>query len=101
MTQPDEHAHTEPETAFLAELEDARQRIRNLETALATNRRIGIAVGIVMTRLGLTEDEAFQRLVAESQASGRKLRSVADTIVHQGDLHSEIRRPPHDKNDRS
>src|SRR3954453_10449396 len=52
--------------AFPAILADLRARVRTAETkaahlefALVTNRRIGIAVGILMCRLGVTEDRAF------------------------------------------
>ena len=45
----------------------AETRAADLEVALATGRRIGIAVGILMCRLGVTEDRAFAVLSKHSQ----------------------------------
>jgi AmiR/NasT family two-component response regulator len=69
-----------------AEIETARSRVRNLERALDTNRGIGIAIGILMAREGLTQDDAWERLAAISQARQRKVRDVADEIVYTGQV---------------
>jgi AmiR/NasT family two-component response regulator len=67
-----------------AELDAARAKIANLEVALASNRRIGIAVGIVMCQQRLTDSQAFDLLVGVSQRSHRKIRDLAEEIVHTG-----------------
>lgn len=64
----------------------AQEKIRNLELALQTSRRIGMAVGILMARYRLREDEAFGALRRASQNSHRKIREIADEIVYTGDL---------------
>jgi AmiR/NasT family two-component response regulator len=68
------------------ELAQAREKIRNLELALQTNRRIGMAIGIVMARLRVQEEEAFDVLRRASQQDHRKLREVAEEIVYTGKL---------------
>jgi AmiR/NasT family two-component response regulator len=67
-----------------AELAQARSTIDNLEFALQTNRRIGMAIGIVMGQLAVTEEEAFTRLRIASQATNRKLRDVAEDVIYTG-----------------
>jgi hypothetical protein len=69
-----------------AALNEARRRIENLETALQTNRRIGVAIGILMSRHGASEEEAFAMLAEASQRSNRKLRELAEEVAYQGDL---------------
>jgi AmiR/NasT family two-component response regulator len=73
-------------TTMRAELEQARARIENLEKALATNRHIGMAIGIIMARMGLTEQAAFDALRDVSQREHRKLRDVAEDVLLTGEL---------------
>ena len=68
------------------ELSAARRHIEHLRTALVTNRGIAMAVGILMARRGLTEDEAFDVLRDRSQQENRKVRDIADEVVYTGDL---------------
>jgi AmiR/NasT family two-component response regulator len=68
------------------ELADARSTILNLEIALQSNRRIGMAIGIVMGQLAVTEEEAFGRLRLVSQTTNRKLREVAEEVIYTGEL---------------
>ncbi len=64
------------------------QNSQSLESALLTSRQIGTAIGIVMVRQGLDQDQAFDFLVDASQRLNRKLRDLADTIVAQGGVPS-------------
>jgi hypothetical protein len=64
----------------------AETRVANLEVALATNRRIGIAVGILMCRLGVTEDHAFAVLSKHSQDHNVKVRDLAEEVIYTGSL---------------
>lgn len=66
------------------ELAEARARIEHLQIALQTNRRIGMAIGILMADQKLTADEAFDRLRTASQHSGRKLRDIAEDVIYTG-----------------
>ncbi|TWD82154.1 response regulator receiver and ANTAR domain protein [Kribbella amoyensis] len=67
-------------------LSTSAQESAELRKALASNRRIGTALGVLMTRLHLTEAQAFDVLSAASQRSNRKLRDLADEIILTGDL---------------
>lgn len=68
------------------ELAAARAKIENLELALQTSRTIGMAVGIVMERLRLPQDEAFDVLRALSQHHHRKLRDIAAELTFCGSV---------------
>jgi hypothetical protein len=68
------------------QLVTAQTRIGHLETALASNRRIGIAVGILMARDRLTEQAAFDRLSRHSQQRNIKLRELAEQVIYTGSL---------------
>jgi hypothetical protein len=67
-------------------LVDAEARIANLERALASNRRIGMALGVLMARRGLTEEQAFDLLRQQSSLRNVKLVTIADEVVYTGDL---------------
>lgn len=51
-----------------------------MQSAIATRQEIGAALGIIMERHKLTEDEAFQLLKKISQDRNVKLRDLAVTI---------------------
>jgi len=57
-----------------------------LEGALQSNREIGMAIGVLMGRGGMTQDEAFALLRRASQHLHRKLREVAAEVVDTGQL---------------
>ncbi|WP_375483492.1 ANTAR domain-containing protein [uncultured Jatrophihabitans sp.] len=58
--------------------------VANLTTALQNSRQIGMAMGILMSALHLTQDDAFAALRIASQRSNRKLRDVASDVVETG-----------------
>ena len=62
------------------------EKVGNLQVGLQTRTTIGEAVGIVMARHRLTDDEAFARLVKVSQSSNTKLRDLAEAVVYTGDI---------------
>ena len=77
----------------LAEPELLQQRVRsaeckavNLERALASNRRIGIAIGILMCQRQITDDQAFAVLKAHSQRDNVKVRELAEVVIFTGTL---------------
>jgi ANTAR domain len=59
-------------------------RARHLEVALASNRRIGMALGILMARHGISEEVAFAALRRASGRRNVKLREVAEEVVYTG-----------------
>ena len=62
----------------------AETKVANLERALASNRRIGIAIGILMCQRQLTHDQAFAILKAHSQRDNVKVRDLAETVIFTG-----------------
>jgi GAF domain-containing protein len=76
----------------------ARNMADNLQVALQTRAVIDQAKGILMERHKLTADQAFQALSRASMNSNRKVRDIADDLVHTGELpvvapRAEGRRP--------
>ncbi len=59
------------------------RRIANLNVALDTRKDIGLALGILMERLSITEDQAFAYLTRQSAATQTKLRVVAAGVVEE------------------
>ncbi|MGX7678958.1 ANTAR domain-containing protein [Jatrophihabitans sp. DSM 45814] len=76
------------------------RRIEHLERALASNRDIGVAMGILMIRHLATKQQAFDMLRVASQHSHRKLGLVALEVIDTGQLsypgarHAEARSEP-------
>ncbi len=60
------------------------EKIAHLQRALVSNRRIGIAIGILMARAGYTDEQAFECLRAASQQHNRKLRDIAEDVIYTG-----------------
>jgi ANTAR domain/GAF domain len=65
---------------------DQRAQAEGLAGAQQSNRTIGVATGIVMTRLLVTRDQAFDLLRISSQNTNRKLRDVAQDVIDTGRL---------------
>ena len=67
-----------PEDLVMASADELGQ----LRAALESNRRIGMAMGVIMGQLQVSEEEAFDVLRRISQNTNRKLRAVAEDVVH-------------------
>jgi len=63
-----------------------QDQVDNLNRALQSNRRIGVAIGILMAGSKFTEDEAFDLLRVASQHGHRKLVDIADGVARTGAL---------------
>jgi transcriptional regulator with GAF, ATPase, and Fis domain len=70
-----------------------RDRGDQLEQALASNREIGMAMGLLMARGLMTQEQAFAVLRRASQHLNRKLHEVAAELVETGQL-PQRRVPP-------
>ncbi|MEO9238799.1 MAG: GAF and ANTAR domain-containing protein, partial [Jatrophihabitantaceae bacterium] len=70
----------------LVALHEAQGAASNLEQALGSSRRIGAAIGVLMSHHKVTEDDAFAMLRASSQRLHRKLRDIAVEVVETGAL---------------
>lgn len=66
----------------------------HLEQALLSRDVIGQAKGILMDRLKVTPDEAFDILKNSSQRLNIKLREVAGELTKTGEMHPQDRKKP-------
>jgi ANTAR domain len=87
----DEHAEavgTLVATLGALEVNNARRRdkIHNLQKALASNRDIGVAMGVLMARHKITREQAFDLLRVASQHTHRKLSDIAAEVADTGAL---------------
>lgn len=69
--------------------------MNHLQVALASNRDIGTAVGILMRVHLVAQDEAFDLLRRASQHSHRKLCDVAADVIFTGAVEiTSVRQSP-------
>lgn len=61
-------------------------RAHNLEIALMSNRTIGMAIGVLMSRMNVTDQQAFDLLRVTSQNAHCKLREIAEYVTMTGEL---------------
>jgi GAF domain-containing protein len=73
-------------TGNLYSYQSARGMADNLQMALESRAVIDQAKGILIERHKLTPDRAFQLLAQASMNANRKVRDVADQLVHTGEL---------------
>ena len=71
--------------AARSDLAAAAAHTEHLQRALVSSRQIGMAMGILMERHRLTQEQAFERLRELSMRSNVKLREVAEHIIYTGD----------------
>jgi GAF domain-containing protein len=72
--------------ALAVEAARDKERVEHLDQALVTSRQIGAAIGVLMARNLMTQDEAFELLRRASQHLNRKLRDVAADVLDTGQL---------------
>lgn len=68
------------------DMADMREHSDNLSRALAADRDTSIAIGILMERLRMTSEQAFEHLRQAARSERRKLKDVAREIVQAQDL---------------
>jgi AmiR/NasT family two-component response regulator len=66
---------------LLASLRAAETKLERMRTNWITNRRVGVAQGIVMITHRATDAEAFQILQRMSRRRGIDLRALADEVI--------------------
>ncbi|MCS7002671.1 MAG: response regulator, partial [Dehalococcoidia bacterium] len=62
------------------------REVGSLKEALETRRIVERAKGILMQRLGLTEEEAFKRIHFQARNQNKKMREIAESIITAADL---------------
>src|SRR5947199_160265 len=63
------------------ELRIVQQEARDASDALLTRRLVDNAKRVLVTRLGISDAEAFQRILERKLSMGRSLRDTAWTII--------------------
>jgi two-component system, response regulator PdtaR len=63
------------------ELQELREQAESLADALEARKAIERAKGLLMTKEGLSEADAFDRLRRASQVSGRPLKVIAEAVI--------------------
>ncbi len=76
--------HSEMARKRRAACREAEARADNLEVALHTNRRIGLALGILMSRYRLTDEQAFAMLRETSNNRNQRVRDIAEQVIMTG-----------------
>jgi AmiR/NasT family two-component response regulator len=75
------HALLRAALARATERARAREEASELRDQLETRKLVERAKGILMDRLGLSEQEAFRKLQKASQDENRKMREIADSVI--------------------
>jgi len=72
--------------ANMHQYQSAKAEASNLQVALQSRAVIDQAKGVLMERHKLTADRAFQALTQASMTKNRKLRDIAEHLVHTGEF---------------
>jgi response regulator NasT len=75
-------AALEVAVARWSDLRAAYEETEDLREQLAARKLVERAKGILMSRLHIGEDEAYRRLQRASQDENRKMRDIAESIIH-------------------
>ena len=75
------HAQVRAGIARAADGARAREEAAQLRDQLETRKAVERAKGILMDRLGLSEQDAFRKLQKASQDENRKMRDIADSVI--------------------
>jgi response regulator NasT len=68
-------------TARAGDLRAARQEAENLRGMLETRKVVERAKGVLMRRLGVSEEAAYRKMQKASQDENRKMRDIAESIL--------------------
>jgi len=79
--QPDHEPDHEPDLSH--QVRALTVLVSQLTVARDSNRRIGMAIGIVMNQRHIDEAHAFDVLRRTSQNTNRKLRDIAEDVIHE------------------
>jgi response regulator NasT len=86
VTSPSLHAAIQVALARAGELKALRESVTSLELTLRDRKMIERAKGILMSRRGLTEPEAFRLLQRRSQDQRMPMSKLAESIIQAEDL---------------
>lgn len=69
-----------------AHLATQTNMVTQLRVALDSNRKIGAAIGVLMTRRHCTYEQGLKALLTTSQNTNRKMADLADDVLYTGEL---------------
>ena len=78
---PSFHAQMRAAVARASDAAKSRSEAAELRDQLDTRKTVERAKGILMDRLGLSEQEAFRKLQKASQDENRKMRDIAESVI--------------------
>ncbi len=70
------------------EFKSMESRVKDLEDHLATRKVVEKAKGVLMTKHGITEQEAFRRIQKASMNNRKSMREIAEAILLAEELHT-------------
>jgi two-component system, response regulator PdtaR len=70
------------------EFKSMEVRVKDLEDHLATRKVVEKAKGVLMTKHGVTEQEAFRRIQKASMNNRKSMREIAEAILLAEELHT-------------
>lgn len=70
------------------EFKSLEGRVKDLEDHLATRKVVEKAKGVLMTKHGVTEQEAFRRIQKASMNNRKSMREIAEAILLAEELHT-------------
>ena len=79
--------------ARAADLKAARREADDLRGMLETRKVVERAKGVLMRRLGVSEDAAYRRMQKASQDENRKMKDIADSILSAERLYGDGDQP--------
>jgi AmiR/NasT family two-component response regulator len=68
------------------QIQTLNKEVADLKEALESRKIVERAKGILMTRHGLTEDEAFKRIHFQARNQNKKMKDIAESIITASDL---------------
>jgi AmiR/NasT family two-component response regulator len=77
--------HPEWDDATIELFQKLTDKVEGLEEALLSRDVIGQAKGVLMERLHVTSDQAFEELRTTSQKHNRKVREIAAELAATGE----------------
>ena len=75
------HAALRAAVARAADLARVREELVTVRDQLETRKLVERAKGILMDRLGLSEQDAFRKLQKASQDENRRMREIAESVI--------------------
>jgi hypothetical protein len=69
-----------------AHLATQTNMVTQLRVALDSNRKIGAAIGVLMTHRHFTYEQGLKALLTTSQNTNRKMADLADDVLYTGEL---------------